>query len=52
MFNPERNKINGIQSFSEQIKEKSILQRIPPKPTVNHKPILKCEPEEVILQSI
>jgi len=51
MFNPERNKSNGIQNFSEQIKEKSILQRIPEKRTIIPKPILTCEPEEVILQS-
>jgi hypothetical protein len=55
MFNPERierNKNNnGIQHFSDKIKERSILQRIPSQPTIRSKPILTCEPEEVILQS-
>jgi hypothetical protein len=55
MFNPERierNKNNnGIQYFSDKIKERSILQRIPSQPTIRSKPILTCEPEEVILQS-
>ena len=51
MFNPERNK-NKVVSLSDQIKEKSILQKFPVVQNIKQKPILTCEPDEVILQSI
>ena len=44
------NKKTGYTNFDD-FKEKSILQKIKPARIASSKPILRCEPDEVILQS-
>lgn len=53
MYNDPKKKGVGINKYSMEIKEKSILTNFPkPKPNLENKPFLYFDPEEVILQSI
>lgn len=52
MFVQKKKKNEGVDAFSEQIKEQSILKRFPKEnPLAVEKNFLYCDPPEVILQS-
>lgn len=52
MFIQKKKKSQGVNAFSEEIKEQSILKRFPkPQILADEKNFLYCDPSEVILQS-
>ncbi len=52
MFVQKKKKNEGVNAYSEQIKEQSILKKFPKENTLlNEKNFLYCDPPEVILQS-
>ncbi len=52
MFVQKKKKNEGVNAYSEQIKEQSILKKFPKENSLaDEKNFLYCDPPEVILQS-